>query len=188
MTSPQKSRSQRQVTAAGYAALFKRVLSELSELEFFVKRRTAESYWKVGKFIHEHLLQNKERADYGQTIYERLAADVDRDKSTLMRSVQFYRAYPILARGRQLSWSHYRALMSVQDDGQRRKLEKEIIEKNWAAEKFQKYLTTKRELEIPADKEKPIVQLKFTRGWLNTFGVLEPAAGKEVVLDLGFRE
>ena len=49
MTSQQKSRSQRQVAASGYAALVKRVHSEFSGLEFFVKRLTWKSYWNVGK-------------------------------------------------------------------------------------------------------------------------------------------
>ena len=88
-----------------YRTLVSKISKEISELEFreTVKRRTAEGYWKIGKYIYEHLLAHKDRAEYGATLYERLAKDVDRDISSLQRSVQFYRAYPIPVRGRELS-------------------------------------------------------------------------------------
>ena len=108
------------LTTNGYSILVKKVSRELAELEFFVKRRTAEAYWSIGKFIHEHLLQHKDRADYGTTLYEKLARDVDRDISTLQRSVQFFRAYPIPARGRELSWTHYRNLITIKEKEKRR--------------------------------------------------------------------
>lgn len=53
-----------------YPALVKAVQRELQELDFFVRRRTAESYWRVGKFVHEHLLNNQDRAGYGSRIPE----------------------------------------------------------------------------------------------------------------------
>ncbi|MDP2939251.1 MAG: hypothetical protein Q8O13_04120 [Candidatus Omnitrophota bacterium] len=37
--------------ADGYKLLVKKIQTELSELDFFIRRRTAEAYWKVGKFI-----------------------------------------------------------------------------------------------------------------------------------------
>src|SRR3989338_6921097 len=91
------------VTVNGYAALVKHVRRELQELDFIIKRRTAESYWQIGKFIHTHLLASRQRAEHGSAFYERLAGDVERDKSTLLRTVQFYRAYPILAERRELN-------------------------------------------------------------------------------------
>ena len=104
----------------GYAALVKHVRRELQELDFVIKRRTAESYWQIGKFIHTHLLANKQRADYGAALYDRLARDVERDKSTLLRTVQFYRAYPILAERRELNWNHYKSLITIRGENERR--------------------------------------------------------------------
>lgn len=63
----------------GYSTLVKKSSRELSDLETFIKRRTAEGYWRIGKYIHEHLLANQARAQYGVTLYERLARDVDRE-------------------------------------------------------------------------------------------------------------
>lgn len=90
----------------GYKTLVKQIQSELQELDFFVKHRTVEAYWRVGKFIHQHLLENKTRADYGHFVLKRLAEDVERDFTTLSRALRFYRSYPILATQQLLSWSH----------------------------------------------------------------------------------
>ena len=88
----------------GYKTLVRRVAQELADLEFLVKQRTAEIYWTIGRHIHEHLLAHEERAKYRDSLYIRLAKDVNRDISTLQRMVQFYRAYPNSARGRNLGW------------------------------------------------------------------------------------
>ncbi|MFH1360667.1 MAG: DUF1016 N-terminal domain-containing protein [Candidatus Omnitrophota bacterium] len=164
--------------------------SELSNLEFFIKRQTAESYWKVGKFIHEHLLENKKRAGYGESLYERLSKDVGKDASTLSKTVRFYRTYPILDRGPKLSWTHYRKLITVKDQKERKKLEAQIVQKNWDGQKLQNYLNTKRELETGKDDRKPIAQLKLTRGRPDVFEVIksdDAGADSELILDYGFR-
>lgn len=176
------------LAVAGYPALVKKIQTELSELDFFVKRRTAESYWKVGKFIHEHLLENKDRADYGHYILERLAEDVDRDQTTLAHALRFYRVYPILAPGQELTWGHYRTLITVQDREQRKKLEEQIVRQKWDTHKLQEYLNVKRELEAEKDDSKPIVQLKMTRGKAGICQVVKSEdGGAPHLLDLGFR-
>src|SRR3989337_2540160 len=106
----------------GYKSLVKKITLEFAELEFFVKNRVAQGHWNVGKYIHEHLLEHKDRADYGATLYERLAKDVGRDKSTLLRSVQFYRTYPIVAAQRQLTWDHYKSLLPIKDAAKSKKI------------------------------------------------------------------
>jgi len=46
MPSPQKPPNRKQVAVPGYQTLVKKIQAELASLDFFVKRRTAESYWK----------------------------------------------------------------------------------------------------------------------------------------------
>ena len=53
------------ILKGSYPSLVKTVRQELSDLEFFVKRRTGEGYWKIGRYIDNHLLENKDRANYG---------------------------------------------------------------------------------------------------------------------------
>ncbi|OGX38453.1 MAG: hypothetical protein A3D87_04750 [Omnitrophica WOR_2 bacterium RIFCSPHIGHO2_02_FULL_50_17] len=176
----------------GYKSLVKKITLEFAELEFFVKNRVAQGHWNVGKYIHEHLLEHKDRADYGATLYERLAKDVGRDKSTLLRSVQFYRTYPIVAAQRQLTWDHYKSLLPIKDAAERKKLEERIIRHGWNTKQFRKYLSVKRELAAPAKDDKLVVQLKFTRGKLHTYQIVPAnktlSRRGPLALDLGFRE
>lgn len=182
-----------QLTPATYKTLVSKISRELSELEFFIKSRTAETYWKIGKFIHEHLLENKERADYGIRLFELLAEDVDRDSSTLQKMLRFYRAYPILAARPELTWEHYKGLMTVKDEKERKKLEEKIIQHDWDTRKLRRYLNIKRQLEHSANEDKPVPQLKFSRGRLDVRSLVNVPAGTEthshasLRLDLGFR-
>lgn len=179
--------------AAGYTALVKRIQSELSELDFFVRRRTAEGWWKVGGYIDGHLLENKDRADYGSLVLERLADDVGRDVSTLRRALQFYHLYPIRAVPHELSWDHFRSLITVHDKAKRIAFEKKALEKEWTSEELGEAIRLDRlkaaETEGPAkhNSGRPLVA---TRSRLFTYQILEPGyihpIEEKLIIDLGF--
>lgn len=178
------------VDISNYSSLVKLVREEFASLEFFVKSRTVQGYWQVGKFIHEHLLHHQERAEYGNQLFERLGKDVDRDESTLRKILKFYRIYPIQAALPELAWSHFLVLMTVKDKRERVRLEKEIIQKDWDTRKFQKYLNIKRKL-YPVRENLPVPQLKFSRGRPHIYQIAKAVppllAQHPLVLDLGFR-
>ncbi|HLD69811.1 MAG TPA: DUF1016 N-terminal domain-containing protein [Candidatus Omnitrophota bacterium] len=174
-----------------YKILVRKISKEFAQMEAFLKNRIAQGHWKVGRDIHEHLLKHEKRAKHGAAFYEELAEDTGRDPTTLSRAVQFYRAYPILARGQELTWSHYRTLITIKDEQKRKNLEKEIIRKDWDAQQLRQHLSQRREIENKIDLAKPVPQLKFTRGRLQTYQIVK--ANKPLVLesplvmDLGFR-
>ncbi len=57
-----------------YKSLVTKISQEFSELEFFVKLRTVEGNWRIGKYIHEHLVIAKEGIYLNQELLnERLA-------------------------------------------------------------------------------------------------------------------
>ena len=181
-------------TTKGYRALVKNVSRELNELDLFVKQKASQCYWNIGKYIHVHLLAHKDRADYGATLYEKLAQDVDRDMTTLRRTVQFYLAYPIHAAPRQLTWEHYKGLITVKDKQERKKLEDRIVRQGWTTQRLREYLSAKRKeppQHLVLGRSGAIPQLSFTRGRLNTYQIataVEPLVNKSsYVLDLGFR-
>lgn len=175
-----------------YKSLVKNVSKELSDLDLFVKRRTAEGYWRIGKFIHEHLLKHQDRAEYGAALLEKLGEDVDRDESTLSRSLQFYRAYPIPAAPQELTWEHYKSLITIKDEDERKKIESKVIQKDWKVRDLREYLKSKRDpvgahSHAPAIHNPPVsvARLKFTRGIVNTFQIVN--VGADPRMDLGFR-
>lgn len=183
------------IKSTGYKTLVAKVSRELSDLEAFLKHRAAEGYWRVGKYIHDHLLAYEKKAGYGKIFFTQFAKDVGRDKSTLLRALQFYRTYPIVADQRQLSWDHYKRLITVKDPQERKKIEETAIRNDWSTTKLGKYLNHKRVLAGPkkasnADQDAPIPQLKFERGQLYTYKIISPSSLKPVegykVVDCGF--
>ena len=159
-----------------YKTLVKKIVQELAELEIFVKNRVAKGYWNVGKYIDEHLLEHKDRADYAAGFYEQLAEDVGRERTTLQLSVRFYRAYPIRGIPHELTWEHYRNLLTVKDGKERKILEEKVIRGNWNSTKLREYLSVKRKFAAPAGDDKPVAQLTFTRGRLRTYRIVPAAA------------
>ena len=87
----------KRLTNTAYKALVQKISKEFSDMEVFLKNRIALGHWRVGRWIHGHLLKNQERAEHGTNLYEKLSEDTGRDKTTLRRTVQFYLAYPIRA-------------------------------------------------------------------------------------------
>jgi len=66
------------------------------------------TYCKIGKHIHEHLLNYGERADYGDYLFKKLSEQLNMGIRTLYRSVQFYETYPeIVSALTQLTWGHF---------------------------------------------------------------------------------
>ena len=64
-----------------------------------------QTYWQTGERIAREELHHKDRADYGEQIIEKLAADLGFIKRDLYRMVQFHRTYPIVTSlMSQLSW------------------------------------------------------------------------------------
>jgi predicted nuclease of restriction endonuclease-like (RecB) superfamily len=85
-------------------------------------------FWRVGQRIHTEVLAG-ERAGYGQEIVATLAAQLARDygrgfaEKNLRRMMQFAAAFAdepiVVTLSRQLSWSHFVALLPLKDPLQR---------------------------------------------------------------------
>ena len=83
-------------------------------------------YWNIGRLIVEEEQRGKERAAYGKRLIKelarRLSAEFGRgfDKSNLWNMRAFYLSYPkIDAVRRELTWTHYRILLRVEDPSAR---------------------------------------------------------------------
>ena len=81
-----------------------------------------ETYWRVGYLIVEDEQQGRRKAEYGRAVLRELAARLTveygsgYDASNLRNMRTFYLAFPIRdALRHELSWTHYRLLMRVDD-------------------------------------------------------------------------
>ena len=83
-------------------------------------------YWHIGERIFNEEQQGKDRADYGNYLIKYLSEQLQPEFGSgfsarqLERYRQFYRTFPIASTLRtQLSWSHYKLLLPVEDEDKR---------------------------------------------------------------------
>ena len=92
-----------------------------------------QAYWQVGERIVSEELRQGGRADYGERILVRLAADLGFGRSDRYRMLRFYRAYSVVtALDQCLSWMLYTVLIDVTDPGARRFYEASAVREAWS--------------------------------------------------------
>ena len=113
-----------------------------------VNTAMVEAYWDIGRQIME-AQNNNQRAEYGTQLLkflaDRLTAEFGKgfDESSLRRMRQFFQAFPIRATlSHELSWSHYRLLIKIDNEPRRDFYRKECIECNWSVRQLERQITT----------------------------------------------
>jgi len=103
------------------------------------------AYWQIGKEIVEEEQRGKFRAEYGQKLLETLSARLSDefgkgfDASNLWNMRKFYQTFPILdALRRELSWTHYRILMRVDNPMARSFYGVECVKNKWSARELER--------------------------------------------------
>ena len=121
------------------------------------------AYWNIGKKIYEVCGEN-ERVAYGKQIYkylaEKLTAEFGNGFSVrnLQMMKQFYIVFPIAnALRSQLSWTHYRSLMRVEDKTARQFYLEEAISCGWSSRQLDRQINSFYYQRILASKEKASV-------------------------------
>ncbi len=101
------------------------------------------AYWEIGKRIVEEEQKGSERAQYGKYLLKQLAKELSSDfgKSfdarELRRIRQFYLYFPIRDALRpELSWTHYRLLIRVENEAARQYYVTESIGQHWSTRKL----------------------------------------------------
>lgn len=121
------------------------------------------AYWNIGKEIYE-VCGDSSRATYGKQVLEelseRLSAEFGKgfDARNLRNMRQFYHAYPkwntVCS---ELSWSHYRLLMRVEDHQARLFYTSEAVKSGWSVRQLQRQINTMYYHRILASKDKKSV-------------------------------
>ncbi|MBL7198052.1 MAG: thermonuclease family protein [Candidatus Omnitrophica bacterium] len=176
--------------------LKKLLIEGLLKAKAAVENQKIETYWESGRLITEHILESQDRAAYGKRVFILLAKDLNTDKGLLYQMTQFYRTFPNLYTCINLEWSHYRALIGVEDRKKRGFFQKQAVKEGWSVEKLQDVIRVyKLQLkslseELPEQEEAP--KLSFTRGSLYTYKLIKPESlfhrvgGTGLLVDCGF--
>ncbi len=97
------------------------------------------AYWNIGREIVEEEQRGKRRAGYGDYLIEGLSKQLSTDfgkgfsEQSLWNMRQFYRIFPILSTvWRELSWSHYKLLIRVNNKAAREYYGRESVQQRWS--------------------------------------------------------
>lgn len=133
-----------------------------------VNTTTIEAYWQVGKYIVEFEQNGNSRAEYGkgviQSLSKRLMAEYGEGFTVpnikFMR--QFYLTYPKgYAVRSQLSWTHWRTLLRVQDETAREYYINECVSENWSTRQLERQVNTMFYERMLASNDKEIVKAEI---------------------------
>ena len=124
-----------------------------------------EAYWNIGKQIVEEEQNGKDRAEYGSYLIKELSSRLTSEfgkgftASNLKMMRQFYLAFPI---GHtlcdQLSWSHYRLIMRLDNPQARLWYMEESAKANWSVRALERQIGTFYYERIISSKDKqPVI-------------------------------
>lgn len=106
-------------------------------------------YWQIGKVIFEEEQQGKDRAEYGKFLIKSLSESLQPEFGTgfsirqLERYRQFYRTFPITSALRtQFNWSHYKTLLSIDNQDKREFYIAEASKNNWTARQLERQINS----------------------------------------------
>ena len=124
-----------------------------------------QSYWEIGRLIVEDEQQGESRAEYGkqqlqqlsQQLTERLGKGFDITNLRKMRT--FYQAFPIRDALRlELSWTHYRTLLRIDNPQARDWYLHEAITQSWSARALERQIGTLYYERLLASQDKALVE------------------------------
>ena len=114
-----------------------------------VNMAMVDAYWEVGRVIVQEEQAGKERAGYGKRLLEGLAARLQTefgkgyDPSNLRNMRAFFLTYPIRdALRHELSWTHYRLLLRVDNPDARAFYEAEAVNARWSTRELERQINS----------------------------------------------
>ena len=126
--------------------------------------------WLLGYRIAEEELKGENRAEYGKEIIKKLAEELTSiygkgfDYSTLYKFVRFYKSFPQILDSVSpksiplLSWTHYRALLQVNDAEARDWYAKEAAEQTWSVRTLQRNISSQYYYRLLKSQNKELVE------------------------------
>ncbi len=140
-------------------------------------------YWHIGEQIFEEEQQGKDRADYGKYLIRLLAEQLEPEfgsgfsKRQLELMRQLYRTFPIANAVRsQLSWTHYKLLIRLDNEDKRNYYIAEATKNNWTVRQLERQINSQlyERLLLSNDKESVLAVAR---------GEKSPSDAREIIKD-----
>jgi hypothetical protein len=125
-----------------------------------------EAYWNVGKKIVEVEQHGETKAKYGSNLIGELSKQLTADfgagftPQNLRNMRQFYNYFPIRhTLCSELSWSHYRLIMRIENEKARDYYIQETIASNWSVRALERQINSLYyERLISSQEKQPVIQ------------------------------
>jgi predicted nuclease of restriction endonuclease-like (RecB) superfamily len=124
-----------------------------------------QAYWNIGRVIVEEEQKGKTKADYGESLIQELAKRLTQEfgkgftQTNLWYMRQFFMIFPILhaLRG-ELTWTHYRLLLKVENEKARNFYLNEATETGWSTRQLERQINSFYYERLLSSKDKkPVV-------------------------------
>ena len=126
-----------------------------------------EAYWNIGKQIVEEEQNGEDRAKYGSYLIKELSKRLTEDfgkgftSTNLKMMRQFYNTFPNRhTLCDQLTWSHYRLIIRIENKNAREWYINESAKSNWSVRALERQIGTHYYERILASKEQESVKLE----------------------------
>ncbi len=148
-----------------YSEIKETLLASRSQAYSAVNYAMVYAYWHIGRIIVEHEQNGSLRAEYGkgilQDVSERLQQEFGNGFSVrnLQQMKKFYNIFPNTnALRSQLTWTHYRLLLRVDDEAARNWYLEESIRSGWSSRQLERQISTLYYDRLLASREKaPVI-------------------------------
>lgn len=154
-------------------ALYQDIYSEIKDALLLSRNQAysavnfamVQAYWQIGRIIVEHEQNGSLRAEYGKAILQEVSARLQQEFGTsfsvrnLQQMKKFYVLFPNTnALRSQLTWTHYRALLRVEDDVARSWYVEECIRSGWSSRQLERQISTLYYDRLLASRDKaPVI-------------------------------
>lgn len=132
-----------------YQSIREILVTARGQVQRTVNETMVQAYWHIGRLIVEHEQGGEARAEYGKRVLEGLAERLTNEfgkgfsPQGLWNYRLFYQRFPILSTAwRELSWSHYRSLMRVENPDARRWYADEAAREHWSVRALDRQIST----------------------------------------------
>lgn len=157
------------IESVGSGSLYNAIANIISDARSKAYRAVnfvmVQAYWEIGRLITEDELKGQ-RAAYGKEVLKHLAARLTKeygkgfDESNLRYMRLFYKSFPICDTLRhELSWSHYRRLLSVENEKARVWYMNEAADATWSTRQLDRQISTLYYERLLASRDKaPVIE------------------------------
>ena len=150
-----------------YKIIRNSVLTAQSKVYTAVNSAMVQAYWEIGKEIHKACGEN-DRAEYGKKLLEYLSEHLTKEfgkgftVANLKNMRQFYLTFPNgYALRSELSWTHYRLLMRVENENAREFYMQEAVKSQWSTRQLERQINSFFYERLLSSKIKSKLQRKY---------------------------